>query len=139
MKRERLSYIHCLMLDYGLWLRDGRTCQGVFGTSSWPEGKPQEGAGVSTGRKKNKGLVSQSTPKETRSIVPKIPCTRVDMRSESIHDIVLSMPDDVKKVIVCLYLRGLEWRNTCSRLDLTSRKLGELKYKALKKVDSMLR
>jgi len=126
------------MIDYGLWIRGGRTCQGVFNTSRWPEGKPPAEARKCLPHKKEKMLVPMAHPKESRYASQRIPCTNVDKFSESIHKIVLSMPDNTKKVIICLYIRGMEWKNACYFLDLTSRQVGALKYKALKTVDSVL-
>ena len=127
------------MFRYGLWVRDGKTCQGVFNTSTWPEGKPPGDDKTAAHKACRKPLIPASQPKDSRHVSPKIPCTAIDLLSEEIHKTTVRFPDDMKKIIICLYIRTMTWGDVCCILGITSRQLGTLKFKVLKEVGNVLR
>jgi hypothetical protein len=141
MESRRMNYLHGLMLDYGLFIRDGMTCSGVFGTSQWSEGKPKPHTSPAQSRRsrlRRKPLVPPTQPQETRSAHSKTPIIRIDYRSEQIHPVVVAMPDTLKIIICCLYIRGLCFKDTAQALNMTSRQIGKAKHKVLVSIDNVL-
>ena len=121
---KRLKYINGLLLDWGLWCREGQACQGVFSTSQWATGKPLDGH--KTLRQRNT-LVPMANPKETRTTTSKLPVIRIDYKSEKIHSIVLSLPDSAKPILCCLYIRGMSFGDISLSLGVTSKIIGKVR------------
>ena len=129
---KRLNYIHGALLDYGMWVRSGRTCIGVYQTSTWPSGKPVNNPVVKSRRKANSKYSVPTQPKETRITISKLPCLNIDKLSERIHPVIIQLPDPLKLVVCCLYIKGLCFRDTGQALNMTSRQIGKSKHKVLK-------
>ena len=136
MESKRANYIHGILLDYGAYLREGMTCQGIFGTSNWPEGKPQ--AHHAPTRRTKKPLVPQTQPQETRSSGSRIPRINIDYTSERIHPVIIAMPDGLKLVVCYLYIRGLCFADTAHALNMTSKQINKSRYKVLKVIDTVI-
>ena len=134
MDKRQLKYVNGLMLDWGAWLKGGMTCQGVFSTSQWAEGKPV--APVRRGNRRNR--VIAPNPKETRTTRPKTPCLRIAYREERTHRAVIALPTLYLPLICCLYLKGCNFYETSVLLGVTSKKVGKMRYKLLKTIDNMV-
>ena len=132
---DNLARVNRLLFDWADYVKAGRTCQGVFQTSSWPSGRPVE-AGIR--RKQRNTLAPVPNPKETRITRPKIPCMRVAYREEKVHKIIMTLPDYVKPIICCLYLMRLGYGDTAVILGLKSKQVVRIKRKSLKVIYSLL-
>lgn len=136
---DKLARVNKLMHDWGDWVVDGKACSGVFGTSAWSAGKPVKATKrPKARRKRDKALVPQPVPHESRIVRPKIPCLRVAYREERVHRIVMNLPESVLPVIYCLYLRCMNYGDTAIVLGITSKKVNRIKRESLKSIDSML-
>jgi hypothetical protein len=135
--KKRLNQLHGVMLDWGQWLTAGRSVPGLYNTSSWPTGRPVE---TPRSLKHKKPLLPHTQPHETRSTLQKQP-VMVDFERELelIHPIVLQLDEHIKHIVVCLYIRGMCFADITRAFKLTSRAIGDRKYKALKAVSPVIR
>jgi DNA-directed RNA polymerase specialized sigma subunit len=126
------------MWDWADFVRDGRTCQGVFSTSMWPEGRPVESRRTPASRRKQKPLVTAHVPHETRASRSKIPCMRVAYREERVHKIVVNLPECVKPIICLLYLQKMGYGDVALVMGMKSKQVVRIKRKSLKYINDML-
>ena len=132
---NRLDYIHNLLLDWGQWVKAGHTCQGLYIVSKWPAGRPIEARRAT---KRQNPTLTPTQPKQTRITRPSSPILRFDRTSELINPVIIRLPDLTKRVVCCLYVKGLCFQDTSKALGLTSRQVGNNKHKALTAIDKSL-
>ena len=135
MQARRMNYLHGALRDWGSWCRDGMICQGVMKTSSWPSGKPVEGRLVTVTRRSG---VTTTQPKETRTTAPTLPCTRLDLMSERIHPVIVALPDELKQIVIYLYIRGMGFKDISLVFNITSKQVSKKRFMVLKAVDSVV-
>ena len=137
LDNKRCDLLHSLMLGWGRWILDGRSVPGLFNTSQWPEGRPVE---ARRGRQKRKPLLPPHQPIETRTASPgRVVMVRFERELERIHPVVLTLDDEVKNIVVCLYLRGMCFSDITRVLNIPSRKIGDGKYTVLQAIDPVVR
>ena len=137
MDKKRLDQIHSLMLDWGKWITAGRAVPRLYATSQWPSGRPVE---ARRSPKHRKPLLPPTQPHETRQIAPKQPImVQFEWELEKIHPVILKLDDEVKNIVICLYLRGMCFADITKSLRIPSRQIGDCKYKALKAVSPVVR
>ncbi len=135
--KKRLDYLNRLMMDWGKWITAGRAVPGLYQTSQWPTGRPVESA---RGVKRRKPLLPPTQPHETRQTRPKQPIlVKFERELEKIHPVILKLDDNVKHIVVCLYVRGMCFADITRSLNIPSRKIGDCKYRALKAVSPVVR
>ena len=136
---DNLARVNKLMHDWASYVKEGQTSPGVFQTSSWSVGKPVKSPQrPATRRHNHKPLVPAPVPHETRTVRPKIPCMRIAYREERVHRIVMKLPEYVRPVICCLWLRGDNYGDAAVLLGIKSKQVVRIKRKVLKAIDSML-
>ena len=137
LDKKRLDQIHSLMLDWGKWVTAGRAVPRLYATSQWPSGRPVE---ARRSPKHRKPLLPLTQPHETRQIAPKQPImVDFEWELEKIHPVVLKLDDKVKNIVICLYIRGMCFSDITKNLGISSRHVGDCKYKALKAVSPVVR
>ena len=136
---DKLARVNKLMHDWASYVKEGQTCAGVFQTSAWSAGKPVKAPQRHASRRhKQKPLVPAPVPHDKRTLRPKIPCTRIAYREERVHRIVMKLPEYVRPVICCLWIRGDNYGDAAVLLGIKSKQVVKIKRKVLKAIDSML-
>ena len=134
MDRKTIDYLHNALLDWALWLADGRVSQGMF-----PNHIAVASGEARRATKKPNPLSPHQQPKSTRIQAGSRPLIhRIDKVSELIHPIVLSQDIPVKEVVSCLYILKLPFQDTSAILGISSRRVGENRHKVLKSIDLVL-
>ena len=135
--RKRLNQIHNLMIDWGQWLNAGRSVQGLYKTSSWPQGRPVE---ARRAIKRRNPMLPPTQPHSTRVAAPRQPVmVEFEIELERIHPVIIKLDEDIKHIVICLYIRGMCFADITRAYDLPSRVIGDGKYKALKAVSNVAR
>ena len=136
---RQLDHINRMLYWWGHYIRGGMTCQGVYNGSQWSTGKPVKAAREPRrGTKRPKPLLPYCQPKESRTAGSKTPCLRIDTESENIHKAVLKLPDDYKPVLVCIYIRGMSFRDIADKFELSSHKFWKLRRNILLSIKNQL-
>ena len=135
LSRRDISYLNRLWLDWSDYLRDGRSTPGLY-PQCWPETTLKKAVIPApcrrSGVKKQKRLVTPHQPLSTRSRPNSRPLLQnLDDRSEYIHGIAIAQPIDIKRVIICLWLRRDTFQQASLLLGLTSSEIGKVKYRML--------
>ena len=134
MNRSKLDYLHKLALDYGLWAIGGRDRAGI--AAVWPdiphrslvEGERQPRR-ATNGQKR---LYPLPQPHSSRERPQARPLTgRIETQYTEIHGIAVRQPDQVKNMIVCLYFRGMGFRDIAVVTGMETKRISKLKYKFL--------
>ena len=140
--RKRLEYLHRLMDDWGKWLLSGRSVPGLF-PNTWPDldsGIRETATGARSRTKHPRPLLPPCQPHSTRQRPSStIIMVTFERDLESIHPVIMSLATDIQRIIVCLYLRGMCFSDINKNLGISSRKIGDAKYKALKAVSLVVR
>jgi hypothetical protein len=135
--KKRLNQLHSLMISWGDWLRDGRSVQGLYQTSVWPQGRPVE---ARTAIKRSNPRLPPTQPHSTRIPTPAQPVmVEFEIELERIHPVILQLDDTIKHIVICLYIRGMCFADITRAFNLPSREIGDSKYKALKAVSTVVR
>ena len=130
---DNLARTNKLMHDWGDWVVDGKASPGVFGTSAWSEGRPiRAPKRPKERRRRDKALVPQPVPHETRQVRPKIPCIRVAYLEERIHRLVVTFPESILPIVCCLWVNKKNYGDTALCLGMKSKQVVETKRKCLK-------
>jgi hypothetical protein len=135
--KKRLNQLHSVMLNWGQWLSDGRSVQGLYNTSVWPTGRPVE---ARQSVKHKKPMLPYCQPHSTRVAAPRQPVmVEFEIELERIHPVILQLDDTIKHIVICLYIRGMCFADITRAFNLPSREIGDSKYKALKAVSTVVR
>ena len=135
--KKRLDQLHGLMLEWGKWVTAGRAVPRLYQTSQWPEGRPVEPVKA---RKRQTPMLPLTQPHETRQTSPKQPImVKFEWELEKIHPVILKLDEHVKTIVICLYIRGMCFADITRSLNISSRQVGDCKYKALKSICPVVR
>ena len=137
LDKRRLNQLDRLMIDWGQWISTNKAVIGMYSTSVWPSGRPSE---PRRRRFTRKTLLPHTQPKETRSTLQRTPAIiRFDRDLEAIHPVILKLDEDIKHIIVCLYIRGMCFSDITKAFNIPSRAIGDRKYKALKAISNVVK
>lgn len=138
MNQRDINYYHALLRDWGLWLRDGMTTQGMYPSPEWP-GKPPEDVKAASGPRRRKPLLPPTQPKETaRSATSRPLLYKIEYQLERIHPIVLRQPEAVKLTVGYVYVRGMSLTDTANTLNITPRQVGNHRFRVFNAIKSMV-